>query len=383
MFMLFEKFFPDQLQLILFIAFFCIFLLQLIYFWGIFARFAFCRKKKSITTSLPVSVVICARNEYYNLEKNLPLILEQDYPDFEVIVVNDESDDDTNDLLCDLSIKYARLVVLKTQKNKNCFPGKKFSLSLGIKSAHNDIVLLTDADCAPKSTDWIRQMQAPFSNPKISIVLGYGAYAQKKGFLNKLIRFDTVSIALLYFAMAKAKMPYMGVGRNLAYRKSLFLQSKGFVSHYHISSGDDDLFINQNATGKNTAIVFSPESHTVSKPKTDYASWVLQKKRHLTTGRYYKSWHKVLLTLWPASTVAFYLLAGAIMVFNCNLYNIMALCSFLLLRVISQLWIYKKAMNKLQEKNFLLYSPFFEVFFIIFNLLIMLSNTGKQHNKWK
>ncbi|HOH83179.1 MAG TPA: glycosyltransferase, partial [Bacteroidales bacterium] len=343
----------------------------------------FCRKKKSTQSCLPVSVVICARNEYYNLEKNLPLILEQDYPDFEVIVVNDESDDDTNDLLCDLAIKYPRLVVLKTQKNKNCFPGKKFSLSLGIKSAHNDIVLLTDADCAPKSPDWIRQMQAPFSNSKISIVLGYGAYAQKKGLLNKLIRFDTVSIALLYFAMAKAKMPYMGVGRNLAYRKSLFIQSKGFVSHYHISSGDDDLFINQNATCKNTAIVFSPESHTVSEPKTNYSSWVLQKKRHLTTGRYYKFRHKLLLTLWPATTVAFYLLAAAIMVFNCNLYNIIAVCTFLLLRVISQLFIYKKAMNKLRERKFLLYLPFFEVFFIIFNLLVMVSNTGKQQSKWK
>ncbi|HPB24649.1 MAG TPA: glycosyltransferase [Bacteroidales bacterium] len=381
--MLFEKIIPDQLLLSLYIAFLGVFLLQLIYFWGIFARFAFCRKKKSTQSCLPVSVVICARNEYYNLEKNLPLILEQDYPDFEVIVVNDESDDDTNDLLCDLAIKYPRLVVLKTQKNKNCFPGKKFSLSLGIKSAHNDIVLLTDADCAPKSPDWIRQMQAPFSNSKISIVLGYGAYAQKKGLLNKLIRFDTVSIALLYFAMAKAKMPYMGVGRNLAYRKSLFIQSKGFVSHYHISSGDDDLFINQNATCKNTAIVFSPESHTVSEPKTNFSSWVLQKKRHLTTGRYYKLWHKLLLTLWPATTVAFYLLAAAIMVFNCNLYNIIAVCTFLLLRMICQLFIYKKAMNKLRERKFLLYLPFFEVFFIIFNLLVMVSNTGKQQSKWK
>ncbi len=381
--MLFEKFIPDQLQLNLYIAFISIFLIQLFFFWGIFARFVFCRRKKEATQCLPVSVVICARNEYYNLEKNLPLILEQDYPDFEVIVVNDESDDDTNDLLCDLSIKYSRLVVLKTQKNKNCFPGKKFSLSLGIKSAHNDIILLTDADCAPKSSDWIREMQAPFSNPKINIVLGYGAYAQKNGLLNKLIRFDTVSIALHYFGMAKAKMPYMGVGRNLAYRKSLFLQSKGFVSHYHISSGDDDLFINQTATPKNTAIVFSPQSHTVSDPKTDFSAWVLQKKRHLTTGRHYKIRHKLLLTLFPVTTVAFYVLSVYLMVSNSNLYNIIAVSTFLLLRLISQLWIYKKAMFKLREKKILLYSPFFEGFFIIFNLLIMISNTGKQQNKWK
>lgn len=381
--MFLDKIIPDPFHLYLYITFLSLFLIQMIYFWGVFSRFAFSRKIKGSEKCLPVSVVICARNEYYNLEKNLPLILEQQYPDFEVIVVNDESDDDTNDLLCDLAIKYSRLVVLKTQKNKNCFPGKKFSLSLGIKSAHNEIVLLTDADCSPKSPDWIREMQAPFSNPKTQIVLGYGGYTRKKGLLNKLIRFDTVSIALQYFSMAKTRMPYMGVGRNLAYRKSLFLQSRGFVSHYNISSGDDDLFINQNATGRNTAVVFSPQSHTMSEPKTDHGSWVFQKKRHMTTGKYYRWWHKIVLTLFPVTTLAFYILAVFIIVFNIDLYTFFIVSSFLLLRLLSQLLIIKKAMNRLQEKNLLVFSPFFEVYLIIFNVLMMISNTGKQQSRWK
>ncbi|HNW71197.1 MAG TPA: glycosyltransferase [Bacteroidales bacterium] len=381
--MFFDKIIQGPLQFYLYIALLCLFLIQMIYFWGMFSAFAFSRRKKQPETFLPVSVVICARNEYFNLEKNLPLILEQDYPTFEVIVVNDESDDDTMDLLNDLSRKYPNLVTLNTEKNQNFFGGKKFSLSLGIKSAHNEIILLTDADCRPESKTWIQEMQAPFSRPETTIVLGYGAYEPRKGLLNKLIRFDTLSIALNYFSMAKRGMPYMGVGRNLAYRRELFIKSRGFVSHYHVHSGDDDLFINQNASRKNTATVFSPQSHTVSEPKKDFSSWVFQKKRHLTTGKYYKWWHKIILALNPLTTLAFYTLPVLLLVLYPNLYTIIIVCAFLLLRLLSQLLIIKNAMNKLKEKNLLLFSPFFELFFIFFNALIMLSNTGKQENRWK
>jgi len=381
--MFLDKIISDQTQFFLYISFLSIFLLQMSYFWGIFSLFAFNRRKNILSQHLPVSVVICARNEYFNLEKNLPAILEQPYPDFEVIVVNDESDDDTVDLLNDMSRKYPNLFVLNTEKNNNFFSGKKFSLSLGIKSAHKEIILLTDADCCPLGPDWIEQMQAPFSNPRTNIVLGYGAYNKKKGLLNKLIKYDTVAIAMNYFSMAKAGMPYMGVGRNMAYRKSLFLKSKGFVSHYNVSSGDDDLFINQNATRKNTAIVFSHDSHTASEPKTDFDSWVFQKKRHLTTGKYYKWWHKIILALFPLSTLAFYCLGFILLFLDFNRYTIIIVGAFVIVRLFTQLLMIKNAMIRLKERNLLLFSPFFEVFFIFFNAFMMLSGSGKQQNRWK
>jgi len=381
--MIFGQVIQDQDQLYFYVAFLSLFLIQMIFFWGIFSGFVFSRKKSYSDTSLPVSVVICARNEYYNLEKNLPAILEQDYPNFEVIVVNDESDDDTVGLLNDLSRKYPNLIILNTEKNSNFFNGKKFSLSLGIKSAHHEIVLLTDADCQPVSKNWIKEMQAPFSRAATDIVLGYGAYEPRKGLLDKLIRYDTLSIALQYFSFAKCKMPYMGVGRNLAYRKSLFMKSKGFVSHYHVNSGDDDLFINQNATSKNTAIVFLPESHTISESKRTFNEWFFQKKRHLTTGKYYKWWHKSLLTLLPLSTLGFYSLPVFILLFYRNFMTLIIIGSVIFLRLITQLFIVKKAMIKLKERNLLLFSPFYEIYFIFFNTLLMLSNTGKQQNRWK
>lgn len=223
----------------------------------------------------------------------------------------------------------------------------------------------------------------PFSNPRTKIVLGYGAYERRKGLLNSLIRFDTFTIALQYFSLARAGLPYMGVGRNLAYRRSLFLENKGFVSHYEISSGDDDLFVNSNATRKNTSIVYTGESHTLSQPKLKFNDWVFQKKRHFTTGKYYKFVHKVLLVLLPFSTLTFYLLAVILTLLNIKTYTIVIVSSFFIVRVTSQLIIFKKAMLKLKEKKLFLLSPFFEVIMIFFNVLTKLTNTGKKINTWK
>lgn len=383
-YMNFTFFYSDTLQLCFYYALLCVFVIQLIYFLGIFSNFAFIRKKKAeITKQQAVSVVICARNEYYYLERNLPMILEQDYPDFEVWIVNDGSDDDTRDLLNDFSRKYPNLSVLNVEKNNNFFRGKKFPLALGIKSAKHDIILLTDADCWPADRNWINRMQHQFTEPKVKIVLGYGGYRTQKGLLNKLIRFDTLMIALQYFSFAKMGLPYMGVGRNLAYRKSLFIEKKGFVNHYHVSSGDDDLFVNQNATKKNTRIEFAIESHTVSEAKTDMQSWIYQKSRHATTGKYYKFYHIILLALFPLTTVAFYTLSCLMVIKFHDLLTIIIVSSLFILRLICQLIITKKAMIKLKERNFLLLAPLLELFFLFFNAYIMLLNRFKQESRWK
>jgi cellulose synthase/poly-beta-1,6-N-acetylglucosamine synthase-like glycosyltransferase len=309
--------------------------------------------------------------------------LEQDYKDFEVLVVNDDSDDDTRDLLNDLGQKYSHLKVVNVEKSKNFFRGKKFPLSLGIKSAKNEVILLTDADCHPVSPDWINLMQQQFSKPHVTIVLGYGSYSVGKGFLNKLIRFDTLMIALQYFSFAKTGIPYMGVGRNLAYRKSLFIENRGFVNHYHVSSGDDDLFVNQNAGRKNTRIEFALNSHTISEPKPDMESWVFQKRRHAKTGRYYKFYHIILLSLFPLTTVAFYGLGVIILIKFPQLYAIIVVISLLLIRTIIQLIVTKKAMVKLNERNLLFLAPFLEVYLLFFNAYILLSNSFKKESRWK
>lgn len=342
-------------------------------------RLAFYKKSSDLKHQHPVSVVIAARNEYFNLMENLPLILEQDYPDFEVVVVNNSSNDESEYLLKELSEKYDKLKIVNIRENVNFFKGKKFPLSVGIKSAKNELLLLIDADCKPSSTKWIENMQSAFDE-KTQIVLGYGPYLQKKGFLNTLIRFDTVQIAIQYLSYALSGLTYMGVGRNLAYTKSLFHNSKGFSSHYKIMSGDDDLFINSVTNRRNTKIMVNAESFTYSESEESFSNWIKQKKRHLSTGKYYKFKHKLLLGLYSLSLFLFYL-TGIFLLFL--MFKIEIVASLFALKLISQIFIFKKCMIKLNEKNLLLISPILEIMLLFINPVLSFSNLIVKTNKWK
>jgi len=355
-------------------------LIQLVYYWFIFSRLAFYNASKRPVSDKqkPVSVVICAKNEYHNLVRFLPLILEQNYPEYEVIVVNDASDDDTFYLLRELRDKYPRLNVINIHQNLNFFVGKKFPLSIGIRSAKYETVLLTDADCYPSGPDWIASMQSVFAE-KTQVVLGYGAYIAQPGLLNKLIRFDTLQVAMQYMSLALAGLPYMGVGRNLAYHKELFFKAGGFMKHYKITSGDDDLFINEVARGNNTRIQPAASAITFSKPKQSFASWFRQKKRHLTTGGFYRTPHKITLGLFSLSQLVFYTLLIALAVLGVDW---MLLLGIYVVRLISQTIIIKKCMIRLEEKNFLLLFPFFEVFLMIINLLLGFAGLFSRKTQW-
>ena len=354
--------------------------IQFIFLWIIFFRFAFFTRapKPSAEKQEAVSVIIVARNEYKNLKKNLPLILEQEHPDFEVILVNHASEDDTEYLIRELQQKYPRLKYLEVHDQVNFFAGKKFPLSVGIKSAQHDLLLLTDADCYPSSKQWISEMTANFSNRK-SIILGYGAYETKTGFLNKLIRFDTLRIATLYLSLAKWGMPYMGVGRNLAYRRSLFFKHNGFQSHLHIPSGDDDLFVNAAANRHNTTIAVGKNCKTISESKTTFTDWYYQKKRHLTTGKHYKFRHLFILGLWDISTIVFFSVSIALIALKVQIVLVSALLTF---RVFSQLVLTARITFLLSEKKILLLSPILELFLLISNYAFLIRNTFSNNNKW-
>ena len=288
----------------LFICFLLMGGIQLLYALLLHLRFAFYSKKKEMRAEdnyyLPVTIIIAARNEEDNLFKNLPSILEQDYPTFEVLVVNHQSTDETNHILRAYQEKYKHLKVTEIGKNIHLIHSKKFPITIGVKGASYKHLVFTDADCQPASDQWLKLIAGKF-DPKIELVLGYGPYEKKSGFLNTLIRFDTAFIASNYFSFALAKMPYMGVGRNMAYTKKLFEDTKGFKSHYSIQSGDDDLFIQEAAHKGNFAIQIHPESYCYSEGESSWVDWKNQKQRHLTTSPHYKVFHKVLLGIYPMS----------------------------------------------------------------------------------
>lgn len=282
-----------------FLAFCLVAALQLLYLLMFFSRLALYRKKTSSQQQThPVSVVVCARDEARHLREHLPALLTQDYPStHEVLVVNDNSFDDTKYILDEFRRTYRQLHVIELTQEAKLIPGKKFPLSMGIKSAKHEIVLLTDADCVPATHRWISSMQSAYDD-RTEIVLGYSPYRRQPGLLNRLIRWETYHAALQYLSYALAGIPYMGVGRNLSYRKSLFMRMKGFSAHHHIPGGDDDLFVNMAANRRNTRICIDPDSFMLSEPASQWTQWMRQKQRHYSTGKYYRPAHKILLGLY-------------------------------------------------------------------------------------
>ncbi|MCU0404514.1 MAG: glycosyltransferase, partial [Chitinophagaceae bacterium] len=281
--------------------------IQLFYYLFFFLRVALYKTKDKFQSQThPVSVVICTRDEAHNLENNLPAVLTQQYSTtHEVVVVNDNSFDDTKYFLEELQRLFKHLNPITLTQEAKHIPGKKWPLSVGIKSSKYEVMLLTDADCRPASEWWIQKMQDAYHDGT-ELVLGYGAYEKKPGLLNKLVRWETYLTALQYMSYALAGIPYMGVGRNLSYRKDLFYRMKGFSSLNHIPGGDDDLFINKVAHKKNTAIVLDKDAFTISVPPTGFGAWWKQKARHYSTAKYYKPLHQFLLAAYSISHILFF-----------------------------------------------------------------------------
>ena len=365
--------------MILFYAFVLVTAVQLFYYLYFFRRVgSFQPKAREHSQQHPVSVIICARDEDENLARHLPGVLVQEYPTtHEVIVVNDNSLDDSKYILAELQKTFKNLQIVDLRQEAKMIAGKKFPLSVGIKEARHEIVLLTDADCVPASEYWLLKMQDAFSNGT-EVALGYGAYHKMPGFLNKAIRFETFHTALQYFSYALAGKPYMGVGRNLAYRKNLFFRNKGFSAINHIPSGDDDLFINRVATGKNTSVVMDPEAFTLSKPKQTWKDWMRQKNRHYSTGKFYKTSDKFLLGLYTLSFFLFYpLLVSSIIFFDWR----WSLIPFVV-RLVVQGLVWNKAMKKLKEDDLFPLYFFWDLWQFIYYIIFAPAMWRKPKKTW-
>jgi len=329
----------------------------------------------------PVSVIICARNEEDNLKKYLPFVLKQDYPDYEVIVVNDCSDDASFEILGTYLQQYPHLKVSTVTKDPKFAHNKKFAQFIGIRAAKNDILLFTDADCKPETEKWLEGMVSQFDD-KTDFVLGYGGYMRAKGLLNRYIRYDTLTIAMQYLGMAIRGIPYMGVGRNLAYRRSVFFENKGFGSYKGVVSGDDDLFVNSISRKKNTRVEFRKGNHTRSVPSTGLVQWLAQKKRHLSSAPYYKPRDKFLLATEPVSRILLY---GSFTILLSFLFLWPVVLALFGLRLIVQFIVFFKVKKNLNEPGLAGFLIFFDIFSPVINGIVYISGklSKPAKNKWK
>jgi glycosyltransferase involved in cell wall biosynthesis len=329
-------------------------------------------------SSEPVSVIIAARNEIEDLKSNLPLILNQKYSIFEVIIVNDGSFDGTKDYLKELGETNERLKIVTLELDERYHRGKKFALTMGIKAASYERLLFTDADCYPASEFWIQKMM----NASIGkeIVLGISPLRTTKSLLGALIRFETFHTSLQYTTYAMRGNAYMGVGRNLSYTKSLFFKNKGFASHQHLLSGDDDLFVQEAATRNNVAVCIDDDSITYSKGETTWGKWFKQKKRHLSTGKLYQSGIKRKLSIYSLAQLFFYISLPALVILDIKLWYIAV--GLLLLKWLLQWLVMYKPSQLLKARQVGYMLPVFDILYTFYLTLFGILKPFTRVDKW-
>lgn len=372
--------FQEPIYEVIFWAFIGLSIFQLLYSILFFGRVAWWKGKRKNLNYPSVSIVIAARNESDNLYEKLPLILDQEYPSpFEVVLVNHQSIDDSSYLLDAMQRQYPNLVVMEVKRNAHLPASKKFPLTMGIKKAKYDHLVLTDADCKPTSNQWLKLMAESFSEKK-QIVLGYGPYQKTTGFLNKVIRFDTTMIAVHYFSAALNRIPFMGVGRNLAYTKEAFNSTKGFKSHLSILSGDDDLFIQEAAKKGNYTIQLHPNSFQYSPAKSTWEEFVYQKSRHYQTSPRYQFIKKLLLGTYPITLI---LMLLSFVILNLTMDWMIQSLIILGFVTIVKWWLLGLSFYRLKSAGFIALLPITDIIYVIIQPFFYYSTKNKFTTRWK
>ena len=370
---------------ILWIVFFASAAIQFIYLLFIFGRLTFFSNP---TVPAPakeegVSILVAARNEERNLQSLIPLLAAQNYPKFEIIIVNDRSTDDTPDLLRGMMNIYPQLRTVTIRYTPEHVTAKKYALTLGIKVAKYDIILLTDADCTPASENWVKMMSAPLAEDRKIFSLGHGGYTYFPGFLNRLIQYETLFTAISYFSFALWKSPFMGIGRNLGYRRSFFLEKKAFKGFWHINGGDDDLLINRYANSSNTAVVIHPDSITLSQPKMDWKSYFTQKRRHFHAGKYYKVKNKLKLGVYMFTHLIFWISAFFLLLGSKGWEPFAVVAGLIILRAVAQLKVFMAAKKKLEGIGKVYWTMFFDLVYLGYFWIVGTKGYLSKKIKWK
>jgi len=353
-------------------------LCQLLIWSGLFSRLV----RHQLTTPVEepdrgLSLVLCARDEEKKITQNLPHLLNQEHHSLEIVVVNDRSRDTTAQVLLEFKKISRNIVVVEGPAGSHT--GKKKALAKGILSATHEAIILTDADCYPACPHWARLMQSHLRG-NIKIGLAYGAYERRKGFLNRLIRYETVYTAVQYFSFALAGCPYMGVGRNLIYQRTLFEQAGGFDSHEQLASGDDDLFINQVASSDNTCIILEPDTFTYSSPKSSWRGYYQQKSRHVSTGTSYRWQHQLGLGLIAMSYLGHYACLMAALIIGQYVWIILSLY---LVRI-GVVWHYQRSiLRRLREEDLILWLPLLDFSLSLFHFLLLPALIIPKRTSWK
>lgn len=351
--------------------------IQVVYFLSFIHTITFKGNPKKTNQKTPISVLIYAKNASKSLTALLPLILEQVYFNFEIILINDGSTDATLEIMECFRNEHSNIRIVNVIPNETFWGSKKYALTLGIKSASHEHLLLTNAHCKPTSKHWIQEFADSYSTEK-QIVLGYHKYNKENTLINRFIRFETLVSAMQYMTYAKVGAAYMGNGSNIAYTKREFFKTNGFMSHMNLASGDVDLFIQEAATKNNTTYTINKNSFTESTPPSTFKAWFQEKRNAGTTLSFYTFKHKCFLSLFFLSKVLFYALTAILICFNWKLATPVALLYFS-----TSLITFRIYARQLEEKNTPFYMPLLEIALLLFQFSIFITNIFSKPPHWK
>ena len=370
----------EKLSLTILIVFGSITLLQLLYYFVVYARFSFSRKKKAVAMQqVPVSVIVVIKDAASSLLKFLPSMMSQQYSQFELVLVNDHSHDQSELVVKEYQSQYSNIKLVNLESAVTTIRGGKFALSMGIRCATYEHMLFTDVECYPTSSHWLEKMAENFVSQK-QIVLGYSSYEKRNNLFNRLLHFDTLHNAIQYFSLAMCHSTYRGDIRNIAFTKTLFYAQQGFASHNHISCGEEDIFISRAATRQNTAVEFSPESFVLSQHKIPYSYWKNHKMGLYYTRHFNTLKNRLLLGFYAILNLLFYVcLVLAILGSLANKPLLFTILGIAAARLLSQYLVYGFAAKKLNEKQVIPFLLLYDIIFAVMNPLYFLSAQIYHH----
>ncbi|KAA9333601.1 glycosyltransferase [Adhaeribacter soli] len=352
------------------------------FFYGFYYFLSLALHKKHLpfeTPGFPVSVIVCAHNEYENLMQLVPKLLKQEYPKFELILIDDRSKDETNGYMQQVTQYFPNTRLITIKNTPAGFNPKKYALSMGIKSASYDHLLLTDADCVPLSERWIAEMMKGY-RAGADMVLGYGRYRKIQGFLGALIQYETLLSAMQYLSFAIKGKAYMGVGRNLSYTKTCFYRNKGFASHIRATGGDDDLFVQEAAENSKINVIIGIDGQTESQPKETWREWWRQKRRHLGAGKKYKWTDRLRIGTFILSNIFFYIVSVVLLAMQADLVWLGLIFGVRCLVIFS---IYYQAASNLKERLSVVLIPILDIAFFVYYVLLSVSVLMFKKVTWK
>lgn len=351
--------------------------IQLIYYI-FFLSILLNNKKEKEYDLKPISVILYVKNSELYLEKNIDYFINQKYPKFEILLVNNASSDNTDIILEKLSEKHKSLRIINVENNESFWGNKKYTYTLAIKAAKYEHLIFSEIDCKPVSENWIHEINKSFSSKK-TIILGYKRLLKTSSLFNLIIRFDNLLESIKSFSFTKINSPYSADSRNYAFTKKDFYRVNGFINHIKIKNGKEDLFVKDAKQKYNSAYTLSDESFVESSKSLSFKEWFLNKKNSNLLKRHYSFKNQFLLNAFSFSKVFLYFLTIILLLIHDWKIILIIFSSYIIFQSVITFIINRK----FKETSIFYLSPILDFLLVLFQISIFISNLISKPPNWR